>query len=104
MLLIPNVFFFLFLLYFFVILYFSMLLPFPLFCLFLFYFKLAEYWFSNQKLPLGNPQLHGILIGETSPKGLDLSTKTWLHSKASKPQCWRPQNKNQAKQDHNPTH
>ena len=35
-----------------------------------------------------NSWLHGILIGESSPKGLRVNTKTKPHPKASKLQCW----------------
>ena len=54
--------------------------------------------------PPENSQPHGILINECSPRGLHLNTKTQLHPKVSKLQCWTPHSKQLAKQEHNPTH
>ena len=46
----------------------------------------------------------GKLIGECSPRGLHLNTKTWLHPAASKLQCWTSYAKQLARQEHNTTH
>ena len=39
-----------------------------------------------------------------SPKDLHLNAKTQLHSTTSKLQCWTPHAKQQARQEHSPTH
>ena len=52
--------------------------------------------------PPEDSQPHGILISESSPRGLHLNTNTQLHPTASKLQCWTPQAKQLARQEHNP--
>ena len=54
--------------------------------------------------PPENSQPHGILISESSPKGLHHDTKLWPHPKASKLQHQTPHTKQLAKQEYNPTH
>ena len=47
---------------------------------------------------------HVISNSESSPRDLHLSTKTQLHSTTSKLQCWTPDAKQLARQEHNHTH
>ena len=54
--------------------------------------------------PLETSWLHVISNGESSRRGFHLNTKTQLHSTTSKLQCWTPSAKQQARQEHNPTH
>ena len=54
--------------------------------------------------PPENSQPQGILIGKSSPRGLHLNPKTWLHPTAGKLHCWMPHAKQLARQEHNPTH
>ena len=56
-----------------------------------------RFWVTRELQP------HETLIGESSPKGLYLNTKTRTHSKVSKLQCWTPHAKPSAKQKHNTT-
>ena len=53
--------------------------------------------------PPETPQLHIISIGESSPRDR-LNTKTQLHQTVSKLQCWMPNTKQPARQEHKPTH
>ena len=46
---------------------------------------------------------HVISIGKSCPRDLCLNAKTQLHSTTSKLQCWTPQAKQLARQEHNPT-
>ena len=43
-------------------------------------------------------------ISESCPRDLHLNAKTQLHPTASNIQCWMPQAKQIARQEHNPTH
>ena len=54
--------------------------------------------------PWETSQLHVILNSESSPRDLHLNGKTQLHSTTSKLQCWTPYDKQQARQEHKPTH
>ena len=51
-----------------------------------------------------NSEPHGILISESSLRGLQLNTKTWLYPTASKLQGWMPHAKQLARQEHKLTH
>ena len=62
---------------------------------------------ESQVQDMGPPetsQLHVISKSKSSHRDLHLDTKTQLHSKASKLQCWTPYAKQLARQEHNPTH
>ena len=62
-----------------------------------------ERWVQDDGPP-ENSWVHGILIGQSSPGGLHLESKTWLHATVFSLQCWMPQAKQQAKQEYKPTH
>ena len=70
----------------------------------------GQTWASGVGMPspgFGNtrefpPQ--GILNGKSSPGCLHLNSKTWLHPTACRVQCWMPHTKQQARQEHKPTH
>ena len=64
-------------------------------------------WWECQVQTAGlaeNLRPQGVLIGESSPGGPHLSTKTQLHLTAYKLQCWMPQVKQPAREEHSPTH
>ena len=46
----------------------------------------------------------GVLIGVSFPRGPHLDIKTWLHPTACKLQCWKPNSKQPARQEHSCTH
>ena len=50
-----------------------------------------------------NLRPQGIFIGVRSHGGPHLSTKTQLYQTAYKLQCWKPQDKQPVRQEHNPT-
>ena len=54
--------------------------------------------------PRETTQPYVISNDKVSARGLHLNTKTQLHSTTSKLQCWTPQAKQLARQEHNPTH
>lgn len=61
---------------------------------------------ETQTEDTGSPEncwLHGISIGESSPKGFHLNPKTWPHQKVSRLQCQMPHSKQLGKQEHKPT-
>ena len=51
-----------------------------------------------------NLRSQGIFVGVRSPGSPHLGTKTQLYPTAYKLQCWKPQAKQQVKQEHKPTH
>ena len=51
-----------------------------------------------------NSQTQGILICVCSLGGIHLDSKTWLHPTACRLQCCTPHAKQQARQEHSPTH
>ena len=54
--------------------------------------------------PQETSKLHVISNGENLPETTILNAKAQLHSMTSKRQCWTPNAKQLARQEHNPIH
>ena len=69
--------------------------------------RLEPLRWESQVQDIGPPETswpHVISISESFPGDLHLNAKTQIHSTTSKLQCWTPQAKQLARQEHNPTH